>query len=71
MVPHFQACSTRRCTVIQCMVGYLSANDNFLITIKSRLNVRNFIRVSITSSGREQELLQKHKYEINFSAYQI
>ncbi|PVD29861.1 hypothetical protein C0Q70_09118 [Pomacea canaliculata] len=38
------ACSTRRCTVIQCMVGYLSANDNFLITIKSRLNVRNFIR---------------------------
>ncbi|XP_025095116.1 integrin alpha-8-like isoform X4 [Pomacea canaliculata] len=39
------ACSTRRCTVIQCMVGYLSANDNFLITIKSRLNVRNFIRL--------------------------
>nr|AVP12651.1 integrin alpha 2 [Littorina littorea] len=37
-------CSSRRCTVIQCLVGYLRANGNFLITIKSRLNVRSFAR---------------------------
>lgn len=38
------ACSNRRCTVIQCLVGYVEANGNFLVTVKSRLNVRNFIR---------------------------
>ncbi|XP_076460948.1 integrin alpha-8-like isoform X2 [Babylonia areolata] len=38
------ACSKRRCTVIQCLVGYLEANGNFIILIKSKLNVRSFVR---------------------------
>ncbi|KAL8622410.1 hypothetical protein ACOMHN_041738 [Nucella lapillus] len=38
------ACSRRRCTVIQCLVGYLEANGNFIILVKSKLNVRSFIR---------------------------
>ncbi|XP_076465711.1 integrin alpha-8-like isoform X2 [Babylonia areolata] len=33
------ACSSRHCTVIQCLVGYLEKNDNFFITIRSKLNV--------------------------------
>ncbi|KAL8610113.1 hypothetical protein ACOMHN_024579 [Nucella lapillus] len=38
------ACSRRRCTVIQCIVGYLEANNNFIISIRSKLNAKSFLR---------------------------
>ncbi|KAK7477963.1 hypothetical protein BaRGS_00030792, partial [Batillaria attramentaria] len=38
------SCSSRRCTVIQCMVGYLGKLDSFVLKIRSKLNVRGFMR---------------------------
>ena len=40
-----QVCSDW-CTVIQCMVGYMKANDNFLIKIRAELNVPVFLQVN-------------------------
>ncbi|XP_059148980.1 integrin alpha pat-2-like isoform X4 [Physella acuta] len=37
------ACIRTYCTIIQCLVGYMSPRASFIITIQSKLNVRNFI----------------------------
>ncbi|XP_041365809.1 integrin alpha-V-like [Gigantopelta aegis] len=45
-VQHRLVCSDW-CTVIQCLVGYMKANDNFLIKIRAELNVPIFLQKEI------------------------